>query len=265
MDRPMFNGPLAIVAGPPRSGTTWLNREICDRPGWGTLLPECTLLTQQIALYNRTHLFCDAARFGAYFGTKAALRALYHGITAEMLGLIADINHLNSADVLVLKDPELSLYLDDLDDLLPAHKLVCLVRDPRDVIASMKKVALRKAEVWDARKTSEWVFRYYWGIQNFAQNAGPNAVFVRYEDAVAGGLDGVRDFLGQDRAPFVATQGDYASVKSSLDRKDPFFSDLYLKPTSQEAVGSYKRLLVSAEIKVIEHMYSSLMAKWGYK
>lgn len=54
---------LVFLAGPPRSGTTWLNREICNHPGWSGFLPECTLLTQQIALYRSTN--ASASRRGS--------------------------------------------------------------------------------------------------------------------------------------------------------------------------------------------------------
>lgn len=252
---------LVFLAGPPRSGTTWLNREICNHPGWSGFLPECTLLTQQIALYRSTKRFCEPTRFEAYLGNVDNLAATYRPMMTQMLALAVSLNGYSENDVLVLKDPELSLCLDELVDILPDHRLICIVRDPRDVIASVKNVAKRKREAWNLDKTAAWIFSYYSGLQNHRPNAGPNTLFVRYEDLVAGQLATVRQFLGQS-AEAVAENPD--AIKAKLDPSDPFFSELYLKPTTQQKVGSYAKDLTKDEIAHINKVFAGVMKTWRY-
>lgn len=252
---------LVFLAGPPRSGTTWLNREICNHPGWSGFLPECTLLTQQIGLYSRTKHFCEPTRFEAYLGNVDNLAATYRPMMALMLALAVRLNGYSDQDVLVLKDSELSHYLDDLVDILPDHRLICIVRDPRDVIASVKNVAKRKQEAWDLEKTAAWIYSYYSGLQKHRPNAGSNTLFVRNEDLVAGQLPRVRDFLGQSAEDVLE---DPEAIKARLDPSDPFFSDLYLKPTTKQKVGSYVKDLTKDEIAYIDKIFAGVMKAWRY-
>ncbi len=265
MHNPSHKVSLVLLAGPPRSGTTWLNREICSRPGAFGFLPECTLIAQQIALYSRTRHYCDKRRFASYFGTTENLFTFYRDSMARMLDLAISINVPQASGMLVLKDPELSLYLDDLGDILPDHKLVALIRDPRDVLASVKKVTQRTQEAWDMEKAATWIFSYYHGIEKHRPNAGSDRLFVRYEDLVAGGLDKVRAFLNQPTGPDGADLAGYEAVRSNLDPADPFFSALYLEPTSQKMVGSFTQTLTGDEIRHIESVFSGVMDRWGYR
>lgn len=256
--------PLVLLAGPPRSGTTWLNREICDRPGWAGFLPECTMLTQQIALYSQTRHYGEPKRFAAYFGNNDNLAAIYRSITSQMVDLAGRLSGKSAADVLVLKDPELSLYLQDLAEILPPHQLICIVRDPRDVIASVRKVSDRKQEKWDVAKACTWIFPYFANIQKHRKKGGAKTLFVRYEDLVGGQIDKVRTFLGQpDRIDPAAA--DPKAIAARLDPSDPFFSALYLQPTTQDMVGSYAKTLTRADIDHVQNVFSGVMAAWGYR
>ena len=255
---------LVFVAGPPRSGTTWLNREICDRAGWSGFLPECTFLTQQIALYSRTRHYGEPKRFAAYFGTAENLASVYRPILRQMLDLVRNLNDCPDGDVLLLKDPELSLYLQDLGDVLPDHRLICIVRDPRDVIASVKNVSARKKEAWDIKATCARIFSYYDGIRKYRALGSRTALFVRYEDLVGGTLDQVRAFLGQ-ATDTDAARANGGAVEAWLDPSDPYFSELHLKPTTQQKVGSYKTILTKREIEEVEAVFSGVMQDWRYR
>lgn len=255
---------LVLIAGPPRSGTTWLHRELTKGAGASVFLPECTLLTQQIALYSNTLNTCDAQRFAAYFGTPDMLAACYRAQVDRMLDLVLTLNATPETRTLILKDPELSHVLTALSDVMPKHRLIVLMRDPRDVIASMKRVSERKQEAWDLRNSMNFIYRYYHVIRLYAANAGKNARIVRYEDLVRTGIEDLRSFL---KLPLPA-QGEQksvtADVATKLDRSDPFFSELYLKPTTTDAVGAYRATLDRDEIAHIEEVFSGVMQHWGY-
>lgn len=255
---------LVLLAGPPRSGTTWLNREICSGAEAFPFISECTLLTQQVELYSRTLHYCDQQRFNAYFLNKENLLSYYRDNVIRLLDLVAKINNRPGAELLVLKDPELSLYLDELRDLFPPFKLIVLVRDPRDVLASMKNVAARKQVPWDVQDAAARLFSYYYRIGNHQQQADRDAIFVRYEDLVAGGLVEVRAFLQQTVVRSASGESEMKAVGEQLSASDPFFSELYLQPTTQKKVGSYKEILSSEEIAHIEAVYSGVLERWAY-
>lgn len=255
---------LVLLVGPPRSGTTWLNRELCNATNAFPFLPECTLLTQQVELYGRTLHYCDPQRFNAYFANKQNLQAYYRENVARLLNQIAAINQSPNADILVLKDPGLSLYLDELKDIFPPYRLIVLVRDPRDVLASMKNVMYRKQKQWDVQDSSTQLFSYYHKIGDYQQRADQDCLIVRYEDMVAGKIAVLRDFLNQPVLQNLFRDSNIATVRDQLSTTDPFYSDLYLQPTTQKKVGSYKEILSADEVRHIEFVYSGVMQRWGY-
>ena len=105
---------LIIICGPPRSGTTWLNRELCKLPTVFQFLPECTLITQQIELYSRTLHYCEPQRFHAYFSNQQNLLYYYRTNITKLVDQVATLNKRTNYSTLVLKDPCLCLYLNDI-------------------------------------------------------------------------------------------------------------------------------------------------------
>lgn len=169
------------------------------------------------------------------------------------------------AEVLILKDPGLSLYLPDLKALLPPHKLVALVRDPRDVVASMKNVTIRKRERWNLIKTTEELMNYYARIISYQQRNDEDFLVVRYEDLVTGNSAFLlEEFLELPFASSDIQKFKVATIQEHLDPSDPFFSELYLQPTTLEKVGSYTEILTRKEIQHIEGVYSSILRQWNY-
>jgi hypothetical protein len=255
---------LIVVCGPPRSGTTWLNRELCNVPTAFPFLPECTLITQQIELYNRTLHSCDPQRFHAYFANQQNLLSYFRANAARLVDQVAILNPKPGANTLVLKDPCLCLYLEDIHDVLPPHKLVVLVRDPRDVLASMKNVTARKKQKWNVRKAARELYKYYNQIGNHQQRADKDSIFLRYEDIVVGQTTILQDFLQHKYESIAFTPADALSVRERLDLSDPFFSELYLQPTTSEKIGSYSKILSVIEIGYIENVFFGVMEKWSY-
>ena len=264
-DQPSYSE-LIILCGPPRSGTTWLNRELCNMPTVFPFLPECTFLTQQIELYHRTKHYSDCQRVEAYFSSEQNMLAYFRANVAKLIDQAARFNPKVEARTLVLKDPSICFYLMDLKDLLPTHKLVILVRDPRDVLASMKNVMAKKQRKWDISAATEEMLNYYYQIGNYRQCVENDCIFVRYEDIVVGQCVALQDFL-KLQLPLATAEasGDgIATVRKRLDSSDPFFSELYLQPTTAAKVGSFAKMLTRKEIRHIETVCAAIIRQWDY-
>jgi hypothetical protein len=255
---------LIIVAGPPRSGTTWLHREICNGVDMFPFLPECTLLTQQVELYSKTLKYCDPQRFNAYFANKQNLLAYFRCNVNRLINQVASLNRKSNSKTLVLKDPEFSLYLVELKELLPKHKLIVLVRDPRDVLASMKNVSIKKNIQWNVQDSANQLFSYYYQIDRFQQQVPPDCIFLRYEDLVSGKVDSLQRFLQLPVLNNLFCKDQIANVLDQLDTADPFFSELYLQPTTKDKIGSYLQVLSIEEVRHVEMVYSGVIQQWGY-
>lgn len=255
---------LIVLCGPPRSGTTWLNRELCNSPTAFPFLPECTFLTQQIELYHRTRHYSDRQRVEAYFASEQNMLDYFRANVAKLIDQAARLNPKADAHTLVLKDPGICFYLMDLKDLLPPHKLVVLVRDPRDVLASMKNVMAKKKQKWDISAATEELLNYYYQIGNHRQRVEKDCIFVRYEDLVVGQSAVLQDFLKLPLATVAASGDGIATVRERLDSSDPFFSELYLQPTTAAKVGSYAKMLTRKEIHHIGTTCAAIIRQWDY-
>lgn len=257
---------LLVVCGPPRSGTTWLQRELCKMPGAYPFLPECTYITQQILLFHTTIHYGEKKRTAAYFGDKMAIQDYFRLNIERLLFLVKSLNSRANAKLLIIKDPELCHCLDALGSVLPLHKVVIIVRDPRDVLASMKDVAGRRDEQWNIHIASQAIANYYYQIGNFFSNTQPNAILVRYEDIVTDPsiMAGLIKFAG-GHPGHQRSMNSEAEMAKSMDSTDPFFSDLYSRPTTAERIGSYRNILSRGEITFFESSYLGIMRQWNYQ
>lgn len=255
---------LILISGPPRSGTTWLNRELCVGREMFPFLPECSLITQQIELYSRTINYCDAHRFAAYFADEEGARIYYRENVGRLIDMAARLNRGPEMTTLVLKDPGLSLYLKEAKAVFPPHKLVLLMRDPRDVMASLKRVVHRKQVAWDMEAEATQLFDYYFHIGNYQQQADQDTLLVRYEDLVSGNVDALQQFLLRPVLQNEMKISEVAAMQNKIDKSDPFFSEMFLEPTTQSKIGSYREILSKKEIEHMEAVYAGVLQRWSY-
>ena len=133
---------VVMVAGPPRSGTTLLANLLSGSPAH-PLLPECQIITGLIRERLRGEREQGEDRFRVFLHDRAFADSVYRNAIESILAEILARSD-SSARFMVLKDPFLTFYLGVVDRLLswPLRK-VCIVRDPRDVIASYISVRVR--------------------------------------------------------------------------------------------------------------------------
>lgn len=259
-----MNHPVIIfIAGPPRSGTTLLNRIMSGCVELGRFLPECTYLTKEIEHYANILLYSDEERFGTYFGNEENLRKCFQQIIdAHLITLIANAG-IDVSSVLILKDPVLGLYVDQAIKIFPDDtKFIITIRDPRDVLASMKNVRAKQKKKWDVVSESTDVFNYYYKPR-LAADGKPDAIhFIKYEEIVESKFDELSSFLGVEIKENLSTDG---NSRLAINKDDPFYSPLYDKPIQRGRVGSYKKMLNRRELRHISRVFSGVMAHWGYE
>jgi hypothetical protein len=179
---------------------------------------------------------------------------------------------------LILKDPELTL----LVDLIPRFfgersKVVCVVRDPRAVIASMvavergKRIALwsefRRSAGWrvfyNKRSLAANIFNYYWKAHSADLFKSGAMHIVRFENIAARDeeeFQRLEAFLG-----FPVGRDGFGKVHFDFDRRDPFYSPNYGK-TIKTPANDFRRILNKCQIAKIEKMfsgYNALYKWWG--
>jgi len=131
----LASSPILIV-GAPRSGTTWVQRLLLGDP--------------RCCGSQESHFFVTFGRVLRDFDHKAAL-ARPHGLACywQRADLVDELRRLwrrsmraliernPTAEVLVEKTPDHACWLDVIDEILPAARVVHVVRDSRAVCASL--------------------------------------------------------------------------------------------------------------------------------
>ena len=203
-------------------------------------------------------------RFAAFVGDDAGFDSIY----ADMLeGVLARAEcKVEPGDDLVLRAPEFCHLLPVLPRFFRRPmRTVCIVRDPRDVIASLMQVRERQGQARDLVAAADFLGGFYADIAAAleAPDARNPLHLIRYEDmAVRNGkaLAGLSAFLGAK-----LKVRDYAGMPAdALDPGNPWHSDSYLKPVKADRIGAYADYLTPDEIGAIDHSYARFYERFGY-
>jgi hypothetical protein len=220
-----------LIVGSPRSGTTWLQRMLLG-------LRAC-------CGGQESHALCTIAKVIADFDRKAAMPRP-HGIAAylgrvELLEAMRAfwvrivtpaIDAAPAATRLVEKTPDHALHLDLADALLPSCRAIHLVRDPREVVASLLAASRRPwGAGWAPSSAHAAVARWRECVESAEASGarlGPGRVLrVRYEDLrrdPAGSLRGIAEFMGLGEDDLDA--GELAAAANAGGAEIPLFGQL---------------------------------------
>jgi protein-tyrosine sulfotransferase len=192
--------PPVVIFGAPRSGTTYVNAILNAHPGvhithetrlfmWAHLTLN-TLENDQVALTHRE-------QFREYL--KPELARLIRGFYRELDP---------SATVWGDKNPHYAApraegVLELVEELFPGTKFIHVVRDGRDVVASLVRKRTQDGEPWVSFETAHQVWNGHvaTGLKFATNSASGRVLEVRYEELIADDVEMARrmfDFIGID-------------------------------------------------------------------
>jgi hypothetical protein len=198
---------LVFIVGCPRSGTTWVQRLLSCHPQMHTG-QESNLFSDFVGLPLRKWRNGLALRerggvgLACYF-TECEFRDLLQGFMRTLLQRM--LEPLGPEDFFVDKTPGHALFLREITDLLPACRIIHVLRDPRDVVASLLAASRSWASesVWapgHARDAADLWVRSVNSVRRFSRRARPRQLLeLRYEALHSSPLEAlgqVRDFIG---------------------------------------------------------------------
>lgn len=259
---------IVIITGAPRSGTTLLSGLLTGNENCVPNIPECTVITQVIKHYHDILNYTDKERFSIYIKSKDVLNSAYKShINSLMEIVLSNFQHEHMSHI-VLKDPELCPYLDLLDDFFDVIKLVVIVRDPRNVIASMIKVGESKGEVNNDSDLDLYIsdlinliYNYYYLVHESEKFKNGDGFTLRYEDVI--------DDFSLIKAKLEKYVGYDLSGKAfernafCFDKNDPTFSINYGKDIV-DTRSSFSTVLSSEHIKKIENVFSGYNERYNW-
>jgi protein-tyrosine sulfotransferase len=264
------SGQVVLVGGAMRSGTTVFHRCLCTARNANPYISESWFLHDLMRTY-RWNLDRFEVRHADQLGSVENYQALIRQAFDGYLGLVSE--RYGDPAVLFLKHPELTRHFPEIRALFPTMKFIVVVRDPRDVIASMRSSSdrVKGANVQTAMSglnSIEDFCRHYESYyahtyRNLA-TMKPMMQTVRYEDMIGNPVAAFAPLGAFTGAEFdlanVGAVDEHAASAINFDRDKraadtaggAFFSELYSKPLSRERIGRFAESLSPADIAEIE-------------
>jgi len=272
-----------MVGGSMRSGTTVIHRALCQAKNSNPFISESWYLLELMGIHERGVTRFDM-RAKDQFGEVEAFEDFIRRDIQAYFAAIA--NKYGNPEVLILKHPELTKNFATLKRLAPQMKFLVVVRDPRDVVASMKNVIKRHRDqnlltpfTRSLQTMNDYCAHYigYYG-KLFAEreSIGEDLMIVRYEDVVTDPVDAFSKIGAFSGAVYEGdamksydpdeTESKYLVRDERVKDKisEAFWSEMYTKELSADSVRAYKDILTLPEVNDIESTLAQVGKTWGY-
>jgi len=148
---------------------------------------------------------------------------------------------------------------------MPQAKFVHMVRDPRDVVASMLDGDLHEHNAYNAAR--RWRDEQVSCLNALSDPLISNRIFkIRYEDLISDSEASVRSIMDFLCVPFEAKQLEFYKNKKIISHstKSQFWKNLN-KPIDKKNKGNYLSKLNKRQISIIESLCWNEMHALGYK
>ena len=273
---------VVLIGGAMRSGTTVIHRSLCTAENSNPYISESWFLSDIMRLY-RWNLRRYNVRHADQFGDMRNFQELIWLNFRQYLSLVS-VKY-NDPEKLILKHPELTYYFHELSKHFNSFKFIVIVRDPRDVIASITRVAERHLEnrilspqtgLVDIGKHCDNYAAYYADVIKNLGDFDKRLIFVKYEDFMSEPdvqLQRVGQFTGArydvDRAKqFLPEHASSPNFDKEQREKDPFsgafWSDSYTQSLSTDRIGRYREVLNEEQVNEIEQRLQPFGNRFKY-
>jgi len=247
-----------FVGGSQRSGTTVLQKFLCMDSQTTPKLAEASYLRLLLQAYQQGKYDFEHDT-GSYFVTPEDFRHFHAGLIYSFLQ--RTLAQYPSARTLVLKEPHLTQLFIELAELVPDSKLILIMRDPRDILASMIDVGLRMKKLGQSHffqqrnieQLSQHIKSFYAPTLN---NTDPTFkaryLVIRYEDLIQHSADikqRISAFSGL-ALDFDETDGigDDPDIENDQPRYQPWITKNNDQPINDSSIGRYTQVLSDQEI-----------------
>ena len=255
-----------FIGGAPRSGTTLL-RAIINASGTITCGPEARIVPALAALSHQVehmHMPVLQAQYGL-------ARDQLHQQFATAINAFFEPMQQNSGCRVAEKTPANILHFAQLRRLFPQSPLIAIIRDGRDVVASLLSMDWRDARsgqpmdiVRDAGAAARlWVASIEAGE---AMRSDPNYFELRYESLVRHPRDmisGLFAFLGQDQTAIEAALDHSRGFDASGGEQESSAARV-AQPIDVSAVGRWQTDLDQLQRNIVMSVAGPTLKRLGY-
>ncbi len=196
---------LVFIVGCGRSGTTWLQRLLASHPKIRTG-QETHIFSGHVGSQLQTYRAClnPQKRGGIGLGCYFTEDKFLHIVKSFLVALLEPmVGPLKPGELFVEKTPLHSRYIPEIEEFLPESRILHILRDPRDVVASFLAASKSWGSDWAPRSAATAAHRWVTDVRLIREAAKnlPSWQFheVRYEALHMSPkfvLKGCTDFLG---------------------------------------------------------------------
>ncbi len=262
-----------FLGGAQRTGTTLLQLALCQSPDTNEMLGEARYFTELLRAYRRS---ARTNEISSYFTNPKQFTEFHQKILYSFLAQSSA--HLGNPDTLVLKDPNFARLLPELLHLVPHARVILLARDPRDAIASMKRVNQRAIELYGKPALPQSIAHLCQHFLSFYATAlHPNnqelfkerVRVLRYEDLVLKAEEtfGMLSTFSGISLSEVDEETEFSSGKLNYSEDQeisPWWSKHYGKAFQASSIGAYAKELSDEEVLEIQSHCKGFMHVLGY-
>lgn len=241
---------VLFVVGARRSGTNWLQRLLCMHPDLIPIAAETYLFHGLAELSQRFHHgLVGSANTGLTYLPRDQMIAVFRDLADRAFG--AQLGACDAGRTLVERTPWHAHHLDLIAEVYPGAPVVHLIRDGREVAASLVRQPWGPASIEEA--AAEWVST----VSLARGSASAQYTEVRHEDLAT-------DVVGAMRSLFTAIG--YPATEQVLERVGGTATRLVNTGRGEQAspVGSWQRELTAEQVAAVERVAGPLLTELGY-
>lgn len=262
---------LLFVVGAPRSGTTWLQILLAQHPA--------------VATRGETHLFEHfiGPAMRNWENLDGALREMGPSLVMDRDVFLEHQRKFarevyartagSDTRLVVDKTPNHALWLAEILTIFPGARILHLVRDPRDVAASMMAASKGWGTSWAPGTAFEAAWRWCEHVRGATEGVerAEDAYVLRYEDLYASPERELEELFSWLELPISADRVERAVQETRIDRlregdaEAPW--DLKDEPEGffrKGGAGNWQTDLVPSQVAVVEYVCQDLMEDFGY-
>lgn len=278
---------FAVILGSPRSGTTWLQRVLAAHPNVATP-QETHLFALYLAPYyarwerqkrvserNLQAIETGEGDAGRLLGLATVLededvdfaaRSLLDSVIRRTVEAVADDR--DDVRVVIEKTPSNAEHTDLIERICPTTRYIHVIRDPRDVSASLIAASSDWGGRWAPRTADSAARMWMEHLEGARKVSGHTDRYleVRYEDMrsdLPSQLTRILDFLDlpADAVAELASQKGEFAYKPAMRKR---MGAVTVEPTAFSGEGKVRHGLSSAQQLIVEHRTAALRAELGY-